>query len=62
MLLPTTVAEKEQQAARRRAERPTAIWPSFLWLTLFQVLTCLQPVSYTHLDVYKRQPLPLTQR
>lgn len=42
MLLPTTVAEKEHQAARRRAERPAAIWPSFLWLTLFQVLTCLQ--------------------
>ena len=33
MLLPTTVAEKEHQAARRRAERPAAIWPSFLWLT-----------------------------
>ncbi len=42
MLLPTTVAEQEDQAARRRAERPAAIWPSFLWLTLFQVLTCLQ--------------------
>lgn len=45
MLLPTTVAEKEAQAARRRAERPTAIWPSFLWLTLFQALACFQLVA-----------------
>lgn len=27
---------------RRLAERPASVWPSFLWLTLFQVLACLQ--------------------
>ena len=32
----------EEQEAKRRAERPAAIWPSFLWLTVFQVLACLQ--------------------
>ena len=37
-----TVAEREELEARRRAERPAAIWPSFLWLTVFQVLACLQ--------------------
>ena len=42
MLLPITAEEKERQRQSRRAERPAAIWPSFLWLTLFQVLTCLQ--------------------
>ena len=41
IFLPQTVAEREEQEARRRAERPTAIWPSFLWLTVFQVLACL---------------------
>ena len=42
MLLPITAEEKQAQLARRRAERPATIWPSFLWLTLFQVLTCVQ--------------------
>lgn len=42
IFLPQTVAEREAQEERRRAERPATIWPSFLWLTLFQVLTCLQ--------------------
>lgn len=42
VFLPQTVAEREEQETRRRAERPRAVWPSFLWLTLFQVLTCLQ--------------------
>ena len=42
IFLPQTVAEREAQEAKRRAERPAAIWPSFLWLTLFQVLACLQ--------------------
>ena len=36
------MAEREEQEAKRRAERPAAIWPSFLWLTVFQVLACLQ--------------------
>lgn len=42
IFLPQTVAEREEQEAKRRAERPAAIWPSFLWLTVFQVLACLQ--------------------
>ena len=44
LFLPQTVAEQEQMEQRRRAERPGAIWPSFLWLTIFQVLTCLQMI------------------
>ena len=42
LFLPQTVAEREEQEAKRRAERPAAMWPSFLWLTLFQLLTCVQ--------------------
>jgi len=42
IFLPQTVAEQEEQEKRRRAESPATIWPSFLWLTLFQVLACLQ--------------------
>ena len=42
IFLPQTVAEREALDEKRRAERPATIWPSFLWLTLFQVLTCLQ--------------------
>ena len=42
VFLPQTVAERENLEARRQAERPAAIWPSFLWLTVFQVLACLQ--------------------
>ena len=42
IFLPQTVAEREELEAKRRAERPTAMWPSFLWLTVFQVLACLQ--------------------
>ena len=42
VFLPQTVAEQEEQEKRRRAESPATIWPSFLWLTLFQVLACLQ--------------------
>lgn len=42
IFLPQTVAEREELETRRRAERPAAIWPSFLWLTVFQVLACLQ--------------------
>ena len=57
MLLPTTVAEKEQQAARRRAERPAAIWPSFLWLTLFQVLTCLQLIVADGAEITAAVPM-----
>lgn len=42
IFLPQTVTERESLDAKRRAERPAAMWPSFLWLTLFQVLCCLQ--------------------
>ena len=42
VFLPQTVAEREELEARRRAERPASMWPSFLWLTVFQVLACFQ--------------------
>jgi len=45
IFLPQTIGEKESLEKRRRAEQPATIWPSFLWLTLFQVLTCLQLIA-----------------
>lgn len=42
IFLPQTVADREVLEEKRRAERPAAMWPSFLWLTVFQVLACLQ--------------------
>ena len=42
IFLPQTIAEREELEKRRRAERPAAMWPSFLWLTVFQVLACFQ--------------------
>lgn len=42
LFLPQTVAEREELDEKRRSERPAAIWLSFLWLTVFQVLTCVQ--------------------
>ena len=42
IFLPQTVAEREEIENQRRAERPAAMWPSFLWLTVFQVLACVQ--------------------
>lgn len=45
VFLPQTVEERVELDEKRRAERPDAIWPSFLWLTLFQVLTCLQLIA-----------------
>ena len=42
IFLPQTVADREALEEKRRRERPEAMWPSFLWLTLFQVLACLQ--------------------
>ena len=42
IFLPQTVAEREALDEKRRAERPATVWPSFLWLTLFQMLACLQ--------------------
>ena len=45
IFLPQTVEEREKLEAMRRAERPAAVWLSFLWLTVFQVLTCLQLIA-----------------
>ena len=45
VFLPQTVAEREAMEEKRRAERPATIWPSFLWLTLFQVLACVQLIA-----------------
>lgn len=42
VFLPQTVAEREELEKKRRTERPAAMWPSFLWLTVFQVLACFQ--------------------
>ena len=42
VLLRQTAAEREELERKRRGERPAAIFPSFLWLTVFQVLACLQ--------------------
>ena len=42
VFLPQTVEEREALESRRRAEQPAAMWPSFLWLTVFQLLACLQ--------------------
>lgn len=45
IFLPQTVAEREELEEKRRAERPAAMWPSFLWLTVFQALACLQLIA-----------------
>lgn len=45
VFLPQTVAEREELEEKRRAERPAAMWPSFLWLTVFQALACLQLIA-----------------
>ena len=34
--------EREELEKKRQAERPAAMWPSFLWLTVFQILTAIQ--------------------
>lgn len=57
IFLPQTVAEQEQMDLRRQAERPTAIWPSFVWLTIFQVLTCLQLIIALGEEVTYAVPL-----
>ena len=44
LFLPQTVAEREELEEKRRAERPVSSLPSFLGLTVFQVLACLQLV------------------
>jgi len=42
LFLPQTVAERAELEEKRRTERPAAMWPSFVWLTLFQLLACVQ--------------------
>ena len=44
VFLPQTAAEREELERLRRQERPASMWPSFLWLTVFQVLACVQLV------------------
>ena len=57
IFLPQTVAEQEEMDLRRQAERPTAIWPSFVWLTIFQVMTCLQLIVAMGTEVTAAVPL-----
>lgn len=57
IFLPQTVEEKESLERRRKAEQPATIWPSFLWLTLFQVLTCLQLIAAKGSEVSVNVPL-----
>lgn len=42
---PQNTAEREAQAQMRRRERPAAVWPSFMWLTVFQALACVQLIA-----------------
>ena len=42
IFLPQTVGEREELEKKRKEERPASMWPSFLWLSLFQFLACLQ--------------------
>ena len=42
VFLPQTVEEREKLEVQRQTEKPVVIWPSFVWLSLFQILTCLQ--------------------
>ena len=44
VFLPQTAAEREELERLRRQERPASMWPSFLWLTVFQILACVQLV------------------
>ncbi len=45
IFLPQTVADREELEKKRRTERPASMWPSFLWLTVFQVLACVQLIA-----------------
>ena len=42
LFLPLSREEEEEITARRRRERPLPMWPSLLWLTLFQLLATVQ--------------------
>ena len=39
------------------AVTPAGVGAEALWETLMERGCCIAPVSYTHLDVYKRQPV-----
>ena len=42
LFLPLSREEGEQLSRRRQEEAPLPMWPSLLWLTLFQLLAALQ--------------------
>ena len=45
LFLPQTAEKRQKHEELRRAERPASVTPSLLWLTLFQVLACLQLIA-----------------
>lgn len=55
--LPQTVGEREALERQRRSERPAAVWPSFLWLTVFQILTCVQLIAAAGTEAAVSVPL-----
>ena len=57
VFLPQTVGDQAAMEKRRRAERPATVWPSFLWLTIFQVLTCVQLIIAAGTDASADIPL-----
>ena len=57
VFLPQTVGEREALEQRRLAERPAAMWPSFLWLTVFQVLACVQLIAAAGAEASPMLPL-----
>ena len=42
LFLPLSREEEAQLTARRKRERPLSMWPSLVWLTLFQMLAAVQ--------------------
>lgn len=42
VFLPQTAGAQAELVQKRRAERPAAMWLSFFWLTVFQLLTAVQ--------------------
>jgi len=45
LFLPQTAEKRQKHEELRRAERPASVTPSLLWLTLFQILACLQMIA-----------------
>ncbi len=50
VLLPMTQEEEQRLDHLRQKERPVPMWPSFVGLTLFQILTCFQLIISYGLD------------